>query len=144
MDKIIAAGLAVGLLYTGLQSSAFGWLDGQISPVTTELKIDDFRENKPQEALDVIATGTILRAESCSWRKTEWYLGTPDKSAFVKFGYYDKPQLRDNGDHTWRFWIRLSKRDLLDNSYALVYHQCYGGWTADTITTHYIGKGATQ
>ena len=142
LEKAAGAALAISATFFALNTPYFGQLDGYLLPVTDGLTLEEDTievSDGPDSVVSFKATATILRSD-CEWRATEWFLGKPGKSVSVRAAYYDRPQIRPAGKHEWHQWVRLDLADLQANSYALVYHDCYWGWTAETVTLHYRGE----
>lgn len=106
---------------------ALGRLEGYLFPVVSEAELFDPRLDPPPSYRTIWrATATKLR-DCADFRGIKFYIGQRGsvRSQAVRSGFADKPQLRNKGELEWDgLWVYLIPEDVLENSYADVYHQC--------------------
>lgn len=117
-----------------------GWvgrLEGMVYPVVGEATLEYV------SGYDVTNhRATAPKYRECRWVKTQWFLGKlGGRAVQVEMQHDDPPKLRGVGLLSWdSISISLSSRQVEANSYALVTHDCYGGWLWETQSVFYNSR----
>ena len=127
--KFALAALAVMAVIPVAGEIAPGY-EGKNYPVTAPVKVETIKIYDSRDGWIYFSMSTPKLRE-CSWRNTVFYVGrrSAGLNAIAPFEHLEGPQVRGIGDLFWeKNRTRLSEFDLLNFSYADVYHQCQGWW----------------
>lgn len=118
-------------------------IEGILFPVTTQLQIIDIIEDSNDFSR---VYGDFKKLRDCDIKKVEWFYGdrmnifqnetvveTKTGSDFISNETASKLSVGQNQSNY--LMVRLSQESILNNSYAYVYHKCYGpiSWTTRTL-----------
>jgi hypothetical protein len=116
--------------------------DGKLFPVVDapRTEIHNFRAD-PDYSNASLFDGSFVKIRDCTFTDLTWYYGTEERSVSVRVEFTEKPIIRDAGLHQANNWrVFLDEENIMNNSYAFAYHDCYGGWLWETKTLFYIGS----
>lgn len=146
--KAMVAVLSIWILTALI--TIYALLDGDINPVTTRLEITDIYSvpmNGGNSWYQVI--GEFEKIRDCDIVTVRWFYGNRRESSRVSeipvptligpdVDVGSTPNRVDVGDNVSRFLrVRLDPELIESNSYAYVYHRCYGPWFWKTRTLFY-------
>lgn len=103
-----------------------GDISGYIFPVVKDVKLEAFVD--VQDTQWVYVSGSFNKNDyNCNPRYLKWYKGDRYSGDTVLEYTWGEPQVRDSGLNVFKDWrVHISPPfDLINASYADVYHQCY-------------------
>jgi len=147
--------LAFWILTLGI--GAYVLLDGKIRPVTTQLEIVDIQP-LPKDNGDAwfLVVGNFEKIRNCKLVAVRWYLGNRIEAKSVGElpvptlvgpipTNFSPPTNLETGDQTSKYLrVRLEPRLIKSNSYAYVFHRCYGPHLWKTRTLFYESELDSQ
>ena len=115
--SVVVAGAAVFAL------PHVGRLEGYLFPVMEQMKIVRVFTDR---AGDTRVDSNAVKLRVCSWRRTQYYLGSYQGGYITAVHEYsEKDLIRGLGLNEWfNTKVSLTPDDLLYNSFVIVWHQC--------------------
>jgi len=70
--------------------------------------------------------GHAKKLRNCSFERVEWYLTEGGMSSRIDITFYETGKVRRPGEFSFGPWgIMTTRKELMENSWALVYHKCH-------------------
>lgn len=147
--------LTLWLLTVG--TAIYALLDGKINPVVSRLEISDIQSTNTDGDEWYRVIGTFEKHRNCQIEDIRWFYGNRrDTSRIAQIpvptligqdtDYGSFPSSLPVGENLVSTYlrVRLDPELIEENSYAYVYHRCYGPWLWKTRTLFYDSELADQ
>lgn len=130
-----------------LAAFSYAMFEGHINPVVTQLQIESMQLSRDNNWTEI--SGTFEKLRPCKLDSVRWYYGANTGFSRVSSvgvpvllgpppASTQQPIVRDTGEQRTDFLqVRLDPSLIRSNSYAYVYHHCYGDWLWRTKTLFY-------
>lgn len=128
MTKTLIAACAVVSLAFALANG--GRIEGYLFPVVTMGEIIAF---EPVGETSTRFWGRSARLRHCHFDHLVWYLAEGHVATYADLVFEEGPKVRGGGRFAFGPWlVQLTPEQLLDRSYAVVYHRCHLFWLTET------------